>query len=48
MPLTDITIIGKDENASDYEKKLGEIIESYNGLWSNEAENYLLANAKHF
>jgi len=48
MPLTDITLIGKENSANKYEKKLGEIIDSYNGLWSNEAEAYLLDNAKHF
>jgi hypothetical protein len=48
MPLTDITTIGNGDDANDYEKKLGKIIDSYNGLWSNEAESYLLENAKHF
>jgi len=48
MPLTDITEIGKDEKATKYEKKLGEIIDAYNGLWSNEAEAYLLKNSDHF
>jgi len=48
MPLTDITTIGKGEDASKYEKKLGDIIDSYNGLWSNEAEAYLLENLDHF
>jgi hypothetical protein len=48
MPLTDITVIGKGDAASKYEKELGKIINSYNGLWSNEAEAYLLENSDHF
>lgn len=48
MPLTDITTIGKGKEASKQEKELSKIIDSYNGLWSNEAEAYLLENADHF
>jgi len=48
MPLTDITTIGDNENSTEYERELGKIIDAYNGLWSNEAEAYLLENSKYF
>lgn len=48
MPLTDITKIGKASDSTEYEKKLGEIIDEHNGLWSNKAEKYLIDNSNEF
>ena len=43
VALTDLAELGKSEPLY---KGLAEIVEAHNGLWSAEAEKYLLANAK--
>lgn len=43
MPLTALDDLAGSDNPS--YRKLGEIVDANNGLWSAEAENYLLANA---
>lgn len=48
MDLTEITEIGKSDDASDIEKELGHIIEAHNGLWTTEAEAFLLKHKEHF
>ena len=46
MPLTAIEDFEALGESSEMYKKLAEITKSHNGLWSKEAEEYLLANAK--
>ncbi len=43
MPLTALSDLATSDNPLN--RKLGEIVAASNGLWSAEAENYLLANA---
>lgn len=46
MPLTAITDFAELGKTDSVFRKLAEIVEENNGLWSAEAEKYLLANAK--
>jgi len=45
MDLTPIAELKQRGEENPLFKKLSDIVESYNGLWSVEAEEYLLANA---
>ena len=44
MPLTPISDFAKLGETDDFFKKLAEICDRHNGLWSVEAETYLLSN----
>lgn len=46
LPLTAIADFAEKGKADPLFKKLAEICDRHNGLWSGEAEKYLLANAK--
>jgi L-sorbose 1-phosphate reductase len=46
MPLTPLTDLAEKGKTDPVLKKLGVLVEKNNGLWSAEAEKYLLANAK--
>jgi threonine dehydrogenase-like Zn-dependent dehydrogenase len=46
MPMTALTDFAKLGETDPMYKKLAELVEANNGLWSGEAEKYLLANAK--
>ena len=46
MPMTALTDFAKLGETDPMFKKLAELVEANNGLWSGEAEKYLLANAK--
>nr|HPJ73204.1 L-sorbose 1-phosphate reductase [bacterium] len=46
MPLTAIDDFAEKGKDDPLFKKLAEICDRHNGLWSGEAEKYLLANAK--
>lgn len=48
MPLTSIEEIIDLKPECKYHKNLQQIVDKKNGLWSNEAEKYLLENSEYF